>query len=500
MENRSELGRQRKLFIGGEWRPASDGATQPVINPATGEAFTEVPAATVDDVGAALDAAKKAQPAWAALAPIERASYLHRVAALLLENQETLARILTTEVGKPIREARGEVAGAANFFTYYAEAARRIQGEILPSDARDEHVLITRVPYGVVAAIIPWNYPAALCGRKIAPALITGNTIVLKASSETPVSALFVAEMIEKAGVPAGVVNVLTGSGKLVGEALVADKRTNMVTMTGSGPVGKRILEIAAKNMTPVSLELGGKAPFIVMADADLDRAVRCAVTARFTNCGQVCTCNERMLVQRKVYDQFVERYVDLVGKLRVGDPFQETTDIGPKVSKAELEKVEEMVDTACSQGAEVVLGGKRTSVAGFEGGYWFAPTVLANVKPEMEIVHEEIFGPVSPVMPFDEFEEAVAIANDSKYGLSAYLFTNDLRLAMNAMRQIDFGEVYINRVGPEQVQGFHVGYRDSGLGGDDGHHGLEHYLRKKTVYLNYSTEMPAGLMPYSLD
>jgi lactaldehyde dehydrogenase/glycolaldehyde dehydrogenase len=261
---------------------------------------------------------------------------------------------------------------------------------------------------------------------------------------------------------------------------------------------GRQILAAAAENITVVSLELGGKAPFIVMDDANLDLAVRNALHARFVNCGQVCTCNERTYVHRRVYDQFVERYVAAAGKLRLGDPMRTDIDLGPKVNLAELEKLERMVARAQEQGAQVALGGKRPDGAEFQRGFWYAPTVLTNVRNDMDIMQQEIFGPISPVMAFDDFEEAIALANDSKYGLTAYLFTDDLKRIMRAVQAIRFGEVYINRIGPEQFQGFHTGYRLSGMGGDDGRHGFDHYFRKKTVYVNYGTPATAGLMPYT--
>ncbi|GAC1334988.1 MAG: hypothetical protein NVSMB22_27570 [Chloroflexota bacterium] len=261
---------------------------------------------------------------------------------------------------------------------------------------------------------------------------------------------------------------------------------------------GRQILEAASNNITVVSLELGGKAPFIVMDDADLDLAVRNAITAHFMNCGQVCTCNERTYVHRRVYDEFLERYVGAAGRLRVGDPLEPGTDLGPKVNEPELEKIEHMVTRAREQGAQVVLGGHRPEGERFRRGYWYAPTVLTNVRNDMDIMQQEIFGPITPIMPFDDFEEAVTLANDTRYGLTAYLFTNDLKRAMRAVEAIRFGEVYINKIGPEQLQGFHGGYGLSGQGGDDGVHGLDHYYRKKTVYVNYGDEPAANLMPYS--
>ena len=487
----------KSMLINGEWVAGLDG-TRDVINPTTGTVLASVPEASRQQALDAVAAARAAQPAWAALAPVERAAVMHGIAALIAENADELTRIVVQEQGKPIAEARGEIGGAAEFFRYFAEFARRIQGEILPSDARDEQIWIQRVPVGVVAAIIPWNYPAALVSRKVAPSMIAGNAIVLKPHEETPLSALYMARLFEKAGVPAGVVNIVTGGGATVGEALTTHPDVDLVTMTGSVPTGKRILTAAAANLTPLSLELGGKAPFIVLDDCDMDLAVRSAVTSRYMNCGQVCICNERMLVHERVYDQFMERFVAASRGLTVGDPLSPSTDLGPKVSQRELEKVEAMIETAIGEGAEVLLKGGRPENPPTPGGYWMSPTVLAGVNPDMAIMQNEIFGPVVPVMKIGSFDEAVSIANKSRYGLSAYLFTNDFSKIMRAVNDVNFGEVYINRVGPEALQGFHTGYRNSGLGGDDGVHGLEAYLRKKTVYANYSGKSPVALVPGS--
>lgn len=489
---------QYHMLIGGEWRGASDGRTRPVINPAIGEAFAEVPEATPDDARAALQAARAAQPAWEALSGVQRAAYLQRIAESIRADAERLARLVVREQGKPLVEARGEIGGTAGFFEYYTTFARSEIGEIVASDNADEDIWIRNVPYGVVVGIIPWNYPAALFARKVAPALMAGNTIVIKPHEDTPLSALELAKICEAAGLPAGVVNVVTGAGTVAGDTLVRDRITQLITVTGSVRAGRQILAAAAENITVVSLELGGKAPFIVMDDADLERAVSHAITARFVNCGQVCTCNERTYVQRRVFDEFVERYVGVAAKLRLGDPMRTDIDLGPKVNLPELEKLEGMVARAKEQGAQVVLGGKRPEGEEFQKGYWYAPTVLTGVRNDMDIMQNEIFGPVSPVMPFDEWEEAIALANDTRYGLSAYLFTNDLKRMMRAVRSVRFGEIYINKIGPEQFQGFHAGYGLSGMGGDDGRHGFDHYFRKKTVYVSYGDSSSAGLMPYS--
>ncbi len=489
-----------QMLIGGEWRGASGGRTRTVLNPATGQGFAEVPEGTREDAHAALAAAKAAQPAWAALTGVQRAAYLDRIATAIENDVERLARLVVQEQGKPLVEARGEIGGTAGFFRYFTTFARAAKGEIIASDNPKEDIWIRNVPYGVVVGIIPWNYPAALFARKVAPALMAGNTIVIKPHEDTPLSSIELAKICEAAGVPAGVVNVVTGAGVEVGDALVRDQITQLVTVTGSVRAGQQILQAAAENITVVSLELGGKAPFIVMDDADMDAAVRYALHARFVNCGQVCTCNERTYVQRRVYDQFMERYVAMAGKLRLGNPLRTDIDIGPKVNQPELEKLERMVARAEEQGAEVVLGGKRPEGDEFQRGFWYAPTVLANVRNDMDIMQQEIFGPISPVMAFDEWEEAVALANDTPYGLSAYVFTNDLKRMMHAVEAVRFGEVYINKIGPEQFQGFHTGYGLSGMGGDDGHHGFDHYFRKKTIYVNYGDVSTDGLMPYAAD
>lgn len=488
---------ENPMLIDGKW-VSGKGGSREVINPTNGKVFAVVGEASREQANDALAAARKAQPAWAAKSPLERAAIMQRIATLITQNAEELARIVVQEQGKPIMEACGEIGGAAGFFSYYAEFARRIQGEILPSDAPGEQIWIQRVPVGVVAAIIPWNYPAALVSRKVAPSMIAGNTIVLKPHEETPLSALYMARLFVEAGVPAGVVNIVTGGGVDIGEALTSHPDVNLITMTGSVPTGKRIMSTAAANLVPVSLELGGKAPFIVMDDSDIDLAVRSAVTSRYMNCGQVCICNERTLVHERVYEEFVEKFVAASRALRLGDPLFETTDLGPKVSHRELEKVERIVEAAIGAGAEAVLKGGRPETPPVAGGYWMTPTVLTGVEPKMSIMQDEIFGPVVPIMKIGDFEEALSVANDSRYGLSAYLFTNDFSKIMRAVNDVNFGEVYINRVGPESLQGFHNGYRNSGLGGDDGIHGLEAFLRKKTVYANYSGKSPVALMPYA--
>ena len=487
---------ESRIYVNGRWQEGQGGRRQ-VISPTTGQPFAEVTEATQAQLQEAISAARSALPHWSARSPLDRARYMKRIAALVRRDADRLARIIVMEQGKPLNEARGEVGGTAEFFDYFAEFARRIQGEILPSDAADEQIWIQRVPVGVVGAIIPWNYPSALVSRKVAPSMIAGDTIVLKPHEITPLSALEMARIFDEAEVPAGVVNIVCGAGGTIGQAMSSSPDFDLLTMTGSVPTGKRIMKAAAEHLTPVSLELGGKAPFIVMPDCDLDLAVRAAATSRYMNCGQVCICNERTLVHRQVYDEFVERFVAFSRGLRLGDPMQTSTDLGPKVSLDELEKVERIVDEAVRSGAKVALGGGRPHDPPTSGGYWYSPTILTGVDPSMPIMQREIFGPVLPIMPFADFDEALRIANASRYGLSAYLYTQHMPTIMKAVRQVEFGEIYVNRVGPESLQGFHVGYGDSGVGGDDGGHGLEAYLRKKTIYLNHGSASPVALMPY---
>ena len=487
---------ESRIYVNGRWQEGQGGRRQ-VISPTTGQPFAEVTEATEAQLQEAISAARSALPHWSARSPLDRARYMKRIAALVRRDADRLARIIVMEQGKPLNEARGEVGGTAEFFDYFAEFARRIQGEILPSDAADEQIWIQRVPVGVVGAIIPWNYPSALVSRKVAPSMIAGDTIVLKPHEITPLSALEMARIFDEAEVPSGVVNIVCGAGGTIGQAMSSSSDFDLLTMTGSVPTGKRIMKAAAEHLTPVSLELGGKAPFIVMPDCDLDLAVRAAATSRYMNCGQVCICNERTLVHRQVYDEFVERFVAFSRGLRLGDPMQTSTDLGPKVSLDELEKVERIVDEAVRSGAKVALGGGRPADPPTSGGYWYSPTILTGVDPSMPIMQREIFGPVLPIMPFADFDEALRIANASRYGLSAYLYTQHMPTIMKAVRQVEFGEIYVNRVGPESLQGFHVGYGDSGVGGDDGGHGLEAYLRKKTIYLNHGSASPVALMPY---
>jgi len=475
-----------RLLIGGRWVDSTGREFIEVENPATEAVIASVPAGTADDADRALHAARAAQPAWEALPPVERGRLLHQLARLILESRERLARLVVAEQGKPLLEARAEIDGTALYLTYASEEARRITGDILPSDNPDEQVWIQRVAHGVVVGLTAWNYPAALPARKMGPALVAGNTIVLKPHEGTPLSALEIGQLSIQAGFPPGVINVVTGAGTEVGAALVRHPITRLVTLTGSVRAGREVFRDAADDLKILRLELGGKAPFIVAEDADLGAAAKAAVASRFENCGQICICNERMYVHERVADEFLDRFVAMVRRLEVGDPMQ-PVDVGPKFSRAELAKVEAMVDEARGAGAEVLHGGRRLREGAFARGHWYEPTVLRVADNRLPIMQREVFGPVVPAMAVTDFDEALRLANESSYGLSAYVFTKDLRRLMRLVRELRFGEIYVNRPGGDAVHAYHAGLRHSGVGGEDGKYGLDGYLQKKTVYVNYA-------------
>jgi lactaldehyde dehydrogenase / glycolaldehyde dehydrogenase len=478
------LGPEPALLIGG--RRVTADQTRPVEDPATGQELAAVPEATADQVTEALEAAAAAQRAWARTSHPQRAQVLAAVLKELDTHAEELARIVVAEQGKPIGEARGEIDGAKAFLDVALANKYRDVGELVAPDTAGEQIAIREEPYGVVVAIIPWNFPAAIFARKVGPALMAGNAVVVKPSELTPLSALAMARVCQLAGLPDGLVNVVCGAGRVVGRQLVEHPLTSMVTLTGSTRAGREILAQAADKVMAVSLELGGKAPVIVYPDADLDLAVRKAFEARFWNCGQVCTCNERTYVHASLHDEFVARFVELAKGIRIGDPSSDDTQLGPKVSGPEWRKVKDLVDGAVAAGAKVVLGGDRPEGDRFARGHWFAPTVLTGVSNDMEIVQREVFGPVLPILPFDDHDQVIGWANSTDYGLTSYVFTESLRTAMRATDELEFGEVYVNEVGPEQFQAFHSGWKLSGLGGDDGRHGYDRYVRRKTVYLRY--------------
>ncbi|KMT63820.1 aldehyde dehydrogenase [Catenovulum maritimum] len=471
-------------FINGEYIASATDGIIPVLSPSTGEQIAEIPSGCAEDAQLALDTANAAQKKWAKLTARKRQSILRGFAQKIRENKDLLAPMLVAEQGKLLSVAEMEVEVTATFIEYACDNALTIEGDIVPSDNENEKIYIHKVPRGVVVGITAWNFPLALAGRKIGPALITGNTIVLKPTQETPLATTELGRIANEAGLPPGVLNVINGSGSVVGQALCESPITKMITMTGSTFAGKQIYKTSAEYMTPVMLELGGKAPMVVMDDANIDEAVDAALWGRFTNCGQVCTCVERLYVHEAVYDTFMDKFLPLVKGLKVGDPMNPETQMGPKCNKREIDNIDHIVQESLKQGATLATGGKVANIEGFEGGCWYEPTVLVDVAQDNIAVHEETFGPILPIVKISSMDQAIEYCNDSIYGLSAYVYTQSFYDIQKAINELDVGEVYVNRGMGEQHQGFHNGWKQSGFGGEDGKFGLEQYLEKKTVYL----------------
>jgi lactaldehyde dehydrogenase/glycolaldehyde dehydrogenase len=471
-------------YINGEFLANPAGALIDVRNPATHELLAHTPDAPAWVVDQAVEAARKAQPSWARLPAVQRARHLRDIAAKLREHKEMLARTLTCEQGKVLSLARVEVDFTADYLDYMAEWARRIEGEVLESDRAGESIFMLRKPVGVAAGILPWNFPLFLIARKMAPALVTGNTIVIKPSELTPINAFEFARLVSQTELPPGVFNLVGGTGAMAGTHLAGHRDVGIVSFTGSVETGSRIMATAARNLTRVNLELGGKAPAIVLADADLALAARAIHASRVINTGQVCNCAERVYVQRQVADELVSRIARLMADTTYGDPIAEPgVHMGPLVSQAGLDKVAGLVDRARAEGAVVVQGGRRAQL---DTGFHYEPTLLTGCRADMEIMRKEIFGPVLPVQVVEDLDEAIALANDSDYGLTSSIFTRDLSCAMKACRELQFGETYVNREHFEAMQGFHAGRRKSGIGGADGKHGLYEFTETHVVYMQH--------------
>jgi lactaldehyde dehydrogenase/glycolaldehyde dehydrogenase len=469
-------------FVNGRFTGSRSQDRITVVNPSDGQAICTVPDSTVGDVDDALAAAAHAQRDWAKRPAIQRAQALRAIAAAIRQQVEPLAHVITEEQGKILDLARVEVAFTADYFDYMAEWARRIEGEILESDRPGETIFLFRQPIGVIGGILPWNFPFFLIARKAAPALVTGNTIVIKPSEETPHNAVKFCELMAQTDLPPGVINIVHGRGKGAGSALASSPRVGMISFTGSVETGSAIMSAAAANITKVNLELGGKAPAIVMGDADIALAVKAIKASRVINSGQVCNCAERVYVQAAVADRFVEELAVAMKATKFGNPLAgESVEYGPLINEAGYRKVDGLVRGAVAAGATAVTGGKR---APGDGGYYYEPTVLAGCRQDMEIVRREIFGPVVPVIRFDDLDEAIAFANDSDYGLTSSIYTRDLNVALRACQEIRFGETYINRENFEAMQGFHAGWRKSGIGGADGKHGLYEFTQTHVVYM----------------
>jgi lactaldehyde dehydrogenase/glycolaldehyde dehydrogenase len=468
-------------YVNGTFSKQASSALLEVLNPATNETIGHVPNSSPTEVDAAVAAASIAQAGWERLPAIQRAGYLRKISEKVRKNKERLAELITREQGKVLSLAQVEVDFTADYIDYMAEWARRIEGEVITSDRPNETILLLRKAVGVVAGILPWNFPFFLIARKLAPALVTGNTIVIKPSEETPLNAFAFAELVAECDLPPGVFN-LVGGGRETGAALAGHRSVDLVSFTGSVGTGVHIMRAAAENLTRVNLELGGKAPAIVLASADLDLAANAVYQSRILNTGQVCNCAERVYVERSVLPAFTDKVVALMKSTTYGDPLKDrSVSMGPLVSAGQLAKVASAVDHARKQGAQLALGGK---IADRGAGHHYEPTVLVDCSHDMDIMRSETFGPVLPIQAIDSLDEGIRYANDSEYGLTSSIFTNDLNAAMQACRELKFGETYINREHFEAMQGFHAGRRKSGIGGADGKHGLYEYMETQAVYL----------------
>lgn len=468
-------------YIDGEFVPAS-GTLIDVKNPATGTVLGRIPETSDAEVDAAVKAARRAQGDWEKLPAIERAGYLRQIAAKLRLHAAELADVIVKEQGKVRGLATVEANFTADYLDYMAEWARRLEGEILTSDRPNETMLLMRKPIGVVAGILPWNFPFFLIARKLGPALLTGNTIVIKPSEETPLNAYLFAQLVAETDLPKGVFNLVGGHGRTVGEALISHPGIDLITFTGSVGTGSHIMQVAGKNLTKVNLELGGKAPAIVLKDADLDLAAKAIWDSRVINTGQVCNCAERVYVERNVHDALVEKLAALFESTQYGDPsVSDDLHMGPLINQAGLDKVASAVEKAVEQGCTVVTGG---DIADLGQGFHYQPTLLTGATSGMDIMRHETFGPVLPVQIVDSLDEAIALANNSDYGLTSSVYTRDLNSALKAARELKYGETYINRENFEAMQGFHAGRRKSGIGGADGKHGLYEFTVTHVVYI----------------
>lgn len=467
---------RQQCYVDGAWIEADAGGKLEVTNPATGEVIGTVPQLGVAETRRAIEAAAAALPAWAARTAKDRAGILRRFSDLLLANVDDLAMLMTAEQGKPLAEARGEVAYAASFLEWFAEEGKRVYGDVIPGHQPDKRILVLRQPIGVVAAITPWNFPAAMITRKAGPALAAGCTFVCKPAMQTPYSALAMAELAGRAGVPQGAFSVVTGPAGTIGGEMTSNPIVRKLTFTGSTEIGKKLMQQCAGTLKKVSLELGGNAPFIVFDDADLDAAVQGAIASKYRNTGQTCVCANRLLVQQGVHDLFVAKLAEAVRKLRVGNGLEGVTEQGPLIDARAVAKVEEHIADAIAKGGKVALGGRRHAL----GGTFFEPTILTHVKPNMMVAREETFGPVAPVFSFKDEKEAIRMANDTEFGLASYFYTRDLARAWRVAEGLEYGIVGLNTgLISTEVAPF-GGVKESGIGREGSMYGILDYTELK--------------------
>jgi succinate-semialdehyde dehydrogenase / glutarate-semialdehyde dehydrogenase len=467
---------RQQAFIGGRWEDAPDGKVKQVFNPANGKLIGTIPNLGVDAAKRAIDAANKALPDWRSRTAKERAQILRKWFDLMMANQEDLAILMTVEQGKPLVESRGEIAYAASFIEWFAEEGKRAYGDVIPAHGRDKRIVVLKQPIGVTAAITPWNFPAAMITRKAGPALAAGCTMVVKPAELTPYSALAMGVLAEKAGIPPGVISVITGDSRPIGAEFTSNPLVRKLSFTGSTAVGKVLMSQCAANITKVSLELGGNAPFIVFNDADLDAAVAGALASKYRNAGQTCVCANRLFVQSGVYDRFAEKLAEAVKAMRVGDGLDKDTKIGPLIDDKAVQKVEEHVADAVSKGAKVVYGGKRGDAA----GSFYIPTVLTGVTADMLVMREETFGPLAPLVKFETEEEVIRLANDTEFGLASYFYSRDIGRIWRVAEALECGIVGINEgIISTEVAPF-GGVKESGLGREGSKYGLDDYMEIK--------------------
>lgn len=467
------------MYLDGKWVGNDNEVFTEIINPATKEVLGAVPIGGAFEAEQAIDAAHKAFKSWSKKTADERYQILMKWYQLIDENKHEIAKIMTMEQGKPLKEALGEVQYANGFISWYAEEGKRIYGETIPASHPNKRILVRKEPVGVVAAITPWNFPAAMITRKVAPALAAGCTCVVKPANQTPLTALKMAELAHEAGIPNGVINVITGRSAEIGETWLKDPRVTKITFTGSTEVGKTLMRGAAENVKKVSLELGGNAPFIVMDDADLVKAAEGLVQSKFRNAGQTCICTNRVYVQEGISDDFLKLFQAELEKLKVGNGLEEGTDIGPLIDKAAYKKVEALVNDAVKKGGKVTYSGLKPAE---DNGYFYAPTILTAVHDDMECMKDEIFGPLAPISTFKTEEEVIERANNSRFGLAAYVYTENLSRSFRITEQLEYGIIGLNDALPSAVQVPFGGYKESGLGREGGHFGIEEFLEVKYI------------------
>ncbi len=467
---------RQQCYINGEWVDADDGGTLDVTNPSSGSVIGTVPKLGAAETARAIDAAEAAFQSWRKRTAKQRAVCLKKLAELMLENEEDLAKLMTIEQGKPLVESRGEVAYAASFFEWFAEEGRRVYGDVIPHHLPDRRIVVIKEPIGVCAAVTPWNFPSAMITRKAGPALATGCTIVIKPASSTPYSALALCELAERAGIPAGVLNVVTGSSGQIGGELTSNSKVRKLSFTGSTEIGKVLMRQCADTVKKVSMELGGNAPFIVFDDADIDAAVAGAIQSKYRNAGQTCVCANRIFAHEDIYDEFAEKLASTVREMKVGDGLEEGTEVGPLIDVAAVEKVEAHINDAVAKGAEVAVGGSRHE----RGGTFFQPTVIKHVKVNMDVSNEETFGPLAPLFKFNNEDEIIEMANATEFGLAAYLYSRDIGRVWRMSEALEYGIVGINTgIISTEVAPF-GGMKESGFGREGSKYGIEDYVEVK--------------------